>query len=925
MASKPSALYKKNVKVLSQHHPHVLDVLETPPPFPISVRKAPSGSPNLYFKDRQGGEQPLYPETNPVAGLQKGLSQVKEVRGRIVCQYGFGLGFHAIEIIQALASGNIVVLFEAHPAVFNAALTHVDLEHLLSHPNVRLVVGKAVDFFRFLSGDPEELFASLPCIAIRFDRAVGLAPSWYQKVSKDMATYNNYQIETQATLAKAGPHLLKNRFRNLLAMSRAVPMAETAGKLTGMPAVLVAAGPSLSKNIDHLKALKGKALLVAVDSAVGPLSEKGILPDLVASVDYRPLTYEKLGPFRDFLKNAGLIFSDVASFEVANYLPFKTRFFTFSGMMYRDFFNRVLQTNITEPIEHAQSVLHLAMHFVLEAGCDPIIFTGLDLAFDQGRDHAEGTVLHWGNRQKADNNRPMVTDIHGRMVPTNLGFLNMLTTCENRIQESPDRIWIDATEGGAKISGTEVMTLEAAMNRFCADPVDISGIFDLPVPTMSSGRVSETLKVLRGEIRGCLDNIDTFFECVSKVDHFLLKHKMPEKGVAGLPENIRELLGRIERLSSDPKETALRQILVDFITGPRLDIVREHRAKELEARSSGSRATAFICAYEQLKASQRIWREGFHHILNLLDFEFEVFEHIERLEEKNAGTDDGYLALAASCFKYDHLWLAQECLDKTSPHSASSDFYSGAIRLKQGEVAAGLERMREAVRKDAALSEELQRVVARVEAKWLSEDGLETFRAILRKRLIGMGPSKNVLKTLWPKNVSTVDKILSKAPVSFEGLTKVADILSDWEPVAEKFPEWWALKARWLSAQGLSAEGLSAVEKALRMSVEKKPQWLALSARLMIEIGRTDEGLKILQQAVTMDPDTAVLWEEIGDALSSGRDFDSALTAYENCLAALPDRLETFKKIAVCYDAAGHPEAARTAREAFETKRKNKE
>jgi hypothetical protein len=919
MSSNRSTLYKQNLKTLSRYHSHILDVMEAPAPFNLSVRTGSSGLPNLYVGDGKGGERCLYPDENPTAGLQPILEKMKSVRGRIVCHYGFGIGLHAVDIVRELASANIVVLFEAHPAVLGAAMDHVDLTGVFSHPNVRLVVGRPVDFFSFLSGDPEEIFASVKHVAIRFDADMALAPAWYEQVSNAMVAYNNYHVETQNTLATSGLSFLKNRFRNLMAMSRAVPMENIAGKLSGVPAILVAAGPSLSKNIDRLKGLENRALLIAVDSAVGPLAEKGISPDLVVSTDHRAFTYEKMAPFKDFLRNTGLVFTDLGAFNVPNYLPFKALFYTISGPMYHEFFNRILQTNISDPMTQSQSVIHPAMHFVRQAGCDPIIFTGLDLAFDQGRDHAEGTVLHWGNRWTTEKNVPMVPDIHGRMVPTHVGFLNMLATCEKKIAEAPERTWIDATEGGAKVAGTVVMTLDEAIGKFCPKPVDIRECFDLPPGVVSEARMSDALRAAKRDVEACMERLDTFLKYAVEIDDFLAKNNVPEKGAAGLPENIRRLLDRMGQITSIPEDMALRKILVDYVSGPRLDIIRGHRASVMSALASKDTAAIFIRSYEQLKASQKIWRDGFRQVLELLEFELEAFESIERAKKETAGTEQADMALAAAYFKYDYLKLAMQHLDGISSRGALIDFYSGAVRLKQGDVVAGMELMRSAVRQDAGLGEKMERIVREVEDEWLSTEGLQSFKAILRKRLIAMGPSKNVQDKLWPENLAHVSRIISGAAPSPEEVAEADTVLSEWAPVMDKLPEWLITKANLLSVQGRPEEGLDVVETALSMCRNKNPQWLALSARLLIEAGRADEGISKLDEAVALDPQTAVLWEEIGDALAAGRDYDGALAAYEKCLSALPGRLDSMKKIGDCYAAAGHPEAARMAYDQVQT------
>lgn len=52
-----------------------------------------------------------------------------------------------------------------------------------------------------------------------------------------------------------------------------------------IPGIVVAAGPSLNKNIQELKKAKGKAFIIAVDTAIKPLLAEGIIPDMFAIVD----------------------------------------------------------------------------------------------------------------------------------------------------------------------------------------------------------------------------------------------------------------------------------------------------------------------------------------------------------------------------------------------------------------------------------------------------------------------------------------------------------------------------------------------------------------------------------------------------------------------------------------------------------------
>jgi tetratricopeptide (TPR) repeat protein len=273
-------------------------------------------------------------------------------------------------------------------------------------------------------------------------------------------------------------------------------------------------------------------------------------------------------------------------------------------------------------------------------------------------------------------------------------------------------------------------------------------------------------------------------------------------------------------------------------------------------------------------------------------------------------------AFAGFYLKNGFLWLAGCCVEQMPAGTAGKRFLSGAIRLKQGDAAQGLGMMRAGVEENPALAGEMDRILDEVEKEWLSAPGPATFRTVMRKRLILLGPSRRVLETLWPKEFSHLERILSKSPVSPERMAEIDAVLSDWEPVRERLPGWWIIRARWFSIQGLAGDALAAVETALSMGDDPPADWLALSARLLIEAGRPDEGLSRLGEAVDLNAGTAVLWEEIGDALADGSDNDGALAAYEKCLAALPDRWGVLKKMGDCYAAKGQMEAAKAAYEA---------
>src|SRR6185436_528369 len=62
-------------------------------------------------------------------------------------------------------------------------------------------------------------------------------------------------------------------------------VADLQGALESTPAVVVGAGPSLDSQLDALRALAGRAAIIAVDTALRPLLAAGITPHIVVAVD----------------------------------------------------------------------------------------------------------------------------------------------------------------------------------------------------------------------------------------------------------------------------------------------------------------------------------------------------------------------------------------------------------------------------------------------------------------------------------------------------------------------------------------------------------------------------------------------------------------------------------------------------------------
>lgn len=261
-----------------------------------------------------------------------------------------------------------------------------------------------------------------------------------------------------STIIQAGSTMFKNRFDNLLVLSESRPLEHLHNAYNDKTAILVASGPSLSKNIQYLSNTNNKALIVACDSAVVPLLNHNIIPDYIVTVDHREYTYKKLESVQDKIKDIPLIMLSSACTKIPSTIKFKEIYYTTLNISTTHMMNTLFNEN-NIPLIEAVCVFNLALHAVQVMGCSTVIFTGLDLSYYNGNDHIPGTVLNWGNNHKQNKDSVYVTGIDNTPVYSSNGFIVMKEIIEKQIKEYPDTLYIDCTEGGAKVQGTVIAPL----------------------------------------------------------------------------------------------------------------------------------------------------------------------------------------------------------------------------------------------------------------------------------------------------------------------------------------------------------------------------------------------------------------------------------------------------------------------------------
>lgn len=237
-----------------------------------------------------------------------------------------------------------------------------------------------------------------------------------------------------------------------------------------VPVIIVAAGPSLNKNIMDLKQAVGKACIIATDTAVKPLLNAGIMPDLFVIID--GLKPEILFQHKDISRVPMVTMTGVSTEPMA--LHKGRKFFYSADLALEDeltgdiVFPQGMGDRVIPYLVTGGSVATSAYALGLNMGAKTVILVGQDLAMTGNRTHADGTFQEKMDQIDADSGEYFeVESVDGGKVLTRADFDKYRIWYEDHFKEWNHVKVIDATEGGALIHNTTVMTLKKAVQKYC--------------------------------------------------------------------------------------------------------------------------------------------------------------------------------------------------------------------------------------------------------------------------------------------------------------------------------------------------------------------------------------------------------------------------------------------------------------------------
>ncbi len=463
-------VFEKNMEVLEKRYPDLAKrVSETNDNPSYKLIQAKNGKPNVLIK-KDSDFLLLYDNDDPEKYCDDYLEKLNMNYAPIVVFMGLGLGCHLDRYFKLLGERigtREIVVLEKDIELFRSALKVGDFRAIISQSNIHFFVGVSAEAI-YVKLKTEILVKRDITIALKSLKVIPLPASIMldEKYYQDVLTTLKKAVRQVMVLTGNDSMDSLMGFENILCNIKHIfsnPGINTLfGKFRKKPGVLVAAGPSLNKNMHLLQGLRDRALIISCDASFIPLMKNGIRPNLVTSLERTPGVDLFYGGIENF---NGIYFVALPILMPETINAFKGRkFIAYRGYSHFNWLEEEKGFVIV-----GISVANLCFQILKELGCDPIILIGQDLAYaEDGDTHVKGDIF--GSRSENISRKPVIEleGNDGKPVKSEKSWEIMKYTYEEDIALY-NGTCINATEGGAKIRGAEIMPFKEAIDTYCKE------------------------------------------------------------------------------------------------------------------------------------------------------------------------------------------------------------------------------------------------------------------------------------------------------------------------------------------------------------------------------------------------------------------------------------------------------------------------
>ncbi|EKM3482641.1 motility associated factor glycosyltransferase family protein [Campylobacter jejuni] len=431
----------------------------------------------------------------------------KTPRYPFVCIYGIG---NALLIKNLAKHYKHLFVFESEIELFILALSTIDLSEELKVYKVVLFdcVAKDLEIQIAMIFDQQSILEYLSLYEMF------ISSHYYLKYYEtSILSLNELCIKSASVAIRNAditcflPLLTHGQFlQNIPSMLESIPfqriLSQRKNKFDN--AIVVSAGPSLTKQLSLLKAYQDKAVIFCADGALSMLEKEGIAPDYVTNLDYSDWPIK-------FFQNKENLKQSIIALECATHpnVVYNLKAENCMIVLRNKALYQRFNLNDFGYIDTGTHVSHFSYTLALALGFKNIIMIGQDLAFDEeGNSHSKG--FDFGEKFSGEEN------IDKFKIPAYAGkgeVLTHITWNDYRIKleylfacNDQKAKFYNATEGGARINFTEELSFKECCEKLLTKE---KPKFDIP-KSLTKNRSDKLLVKFKEKIQKDQENAKRF-------------------------------------------------------------------------------------------------------------------------------------------------------------------------------------------------------------------------------------------------------------------------------------------------------------------------------------------------------------------------------------------------------------------------------
>jgi hypothetical protein len=348
------------------------------PVVPVEHLQSKAGAPTALY-----GGLLLHSRFDPRREAIRAVEGASEEACSAVVSFGFALGY-TCEAFAKTYPGVPILAIEPDAGLLREAMTVRPLDALLASPHFTLLVAPTADTLRSkLRELPLSSVVRHVCKAEENIHREAFA--LYAAVLREESDRKQVNVNT---IARFGDLWIRNLFHNLPRFAVSPGVASLYGRFQGLPALVLASGPSLDEVMPDLPQLARKSVVISVDTSYRSTLSRGVWPDFLVVIDPQYWNTRHLDGAR---AGETLVITEGSTNPRALRLLEGRQFFMSSLFP----LGRTIES-ICGPkgeLGAGGSVATTAWDLARRLGCRPVVMAGLDLGFPARATHFRGAFF----------------------------------------------------------------------------------------------------------------------------------------------------------------------------------------------------------------------------------------------------------------------------------------------------------------------------------------------------------------------------------------------------------------------------------------------------------------------------------------------------------------------------------------------------